>query len=131
MVLRVRHWRFSIRESRLLVAVGSDSYSSLESDVNMWYDHEMIPVEGCVVNWERQIQINPETGEQFDFAGHKIFDNDLGAAETVADSTKEESHDTEKVPIPSADIPVADVDADKWLLPDATDNGSTEHLSDV
>ncbi len=35
----------------------------------------LIPVEGCVVNWEAQIQVNPETGEQFEMDGSKIFDD--------------------------------------------------------
>lgn len=42
------------------------------------------PIDGCVVDWDRKIQTNPDTGERFDFDGNKL--PDPGTAETVADS---------------------------------------------
>lgn len=30
------------------------------------------PVEGCIVNWVAQTQVNPITGETFDFEGQAI-----------------------------------------------------------
>lgn len=33
-----------------------------------------VPVEGTVCNWERGVQTNPITGEEFDFDGNKIYE---------------------------------------------------------
>lgn len=33
-----------------------------------------VPVEGTIVDWEREIQINPATEQCFDFHGHLLHD---------------------------------------------------------
>ena len=30
-----------------------------------------VAVDGCVINWEKQLQVNPKTGETFDFEGRR------------------------------------------------------------
>lgn len=47
------------------------------SDLNpeVWH-----AVEGCVVDWEHHTQINPSTGEIFDFRGNKIVLQELPQA---------------------------------------------------
>ncbi len=55
-------------------------------------DHRGLnPIEGCVVNWEMHVQVNPETGEHFEWDGTKIFDNDLGRTETKQPTKKKEN----------------------------------------
>lgn len=33
-----------------------------------------VPVDGTVVDWDHKVQVNPVTGEVFDFNGSKIYD---------------------------------------------------------
>jgi len=29
-------------------------------------------VEGCVIDWQNSVQVNPKTGEKYDFRGNKL-----------------------------------------------------------
>lgn len=34
-----------------------------------------VPVDGCVTNWDEEVQVHAETGQRFDFQGRLIEEN--------------------------------------------------------
>lgn len=38
-----------------------------------------VPVDGTVVDWAKEIQVNPQTGQRFDFNGKLIYEPPVDA----------------------------------------------------